>query len=210
MSGVDFSLYLITARQQTNNRPFLPLLQQTVDAGLPAIQIREKDLTTKELLSLAHQVVTLSRKGGARVFINDRVDVAQASEADGVHLRANSFPVSVARKLLGDGQLIGVSAHSVAEVCRAEAEGADFVVLGPIYQTPSKVAYGPPLGLHVLESAAKQSKIPVFAIGGITLSRVMEVRQVGAYGVAVISAILSSPDASYATRALIHALQQPV
>lgn len=210
MPTVDFSLYLITARQHTNHRPLLPLLQHTINAGLPALQVREKDLTTNALLSLSHQIVALSHKSGVRVFINDRIDVAQACGADGIHLRANSFPVSVARKLLGDGPLIGVSAHSVEDVCRAETDGADFVVLGPIYQTPSKVEYGPPLGLHVLETAVAQATIPVFAIGGVTLSRVHEVRQAGAFGIAVISAILSAPDTSHATRALVQALQSSV
>ena len=210
MPSVDFPLYLITARQQTNQRPLLPLLHDSVDAGLPALQIREKDLTTKEVLSLARQVVAFARTSGVRVLINDRVDVAQASEADGVHLRANSFPVSVTRKLLGDDRLIGISAHSVEDVCRADADGADFVVLGPIYETPSKIEYGPPLGLRVLETAVARSTIPVFAIGGVTLSRVPEVRQTGAFGIAVISAILSSPDVSHATRALVQALHTSV
>ncbi len=206
MSRVDFSLYLITARSQTNHRPFLPLLQQTFDAGLPALQVREKDLTTKELLGVTQDIIVCARKQNVRVIMNDRIDVAQACQTDGVHLRANSFPVSVARKLLGDHQLLGVSTHSVEEVCRAEAEGADFVVLGPVYSTPSKQAYGQPLGLKVLESAAKQSTIPIFAIGGLTVPRVKEVRQAGAFGVAVISSILSATDPAKATRAFVEAL----
>ena len=113
---------------------------------------------------------------------------------------------SVARRLLGSDRVIGVSAHSADDVVRAESDGADFAVLGPIYETPSKRQYGEPLGLRVLEEAGRRCRIPVFAIGGITVARVAEVRRAGAYGVAVVSAILSAASAEAATRQLLDAL----
>jgi thiamine-phosphate pyrophosphorylase len=146
------------------------------------------------------------RGQGGRVMINDRVDLALALGADGVHLRADSLPVAVARRLLGADRLIGVSAHSTDEVARAESDGADFAVLGPIYETPSKRAYGPPIGLRPIEEARRRCRIPVFAIGGITVARVAEVRRAGAYGVAAVSAILSAASVEAAIRQFLDAL----
>lgn len=158
----------------------------------------------RALATLTTDLLRPVRDAGARLLINDRVDVALALRADGVHLRSDSLPPSVARRLLGEDRLIGVSTHSVEDVLRAEGEGADFVVLGPVYETPSKRMYGAPLGLSPLERAASRSRIPVFAIGGITARRVREVRRAGAHGVAVVSAILEADDVARATRDLLH------
>ncbi len=206
MPGVDFPLYLVTARDQTCGRPLVPLLKQAFAAGVRAVQVREKDLETPALLSLATDVLACARAQGVRVLINDRVDVALALGAEGVHLRANSLPVAVTRKILGPTRLLGVSTHTAEEAIRAEADGADFVVLGPVYETPSKTIFGAPLGLGVLEDAASRCRVPILAIGGITIPRVREVRRAGAFGVAVISSILSAPDIEGATRALVEAL----
>jgi thiamine-phosphate pyrophosphorylase len=135
--------------------------------------------------------------------LNDRLDLVMALGADGVHLRADSLPVSVARRLLGGGYLIGISTHSVEEARIAEAEGADFIVLGPIFDTPSKRTYGTPLGVHVLDEACRTIRLPIFAIGGITPIRIAHVLSSGAYGVAVISSILQSPSIPDSTRELL-------
>ncbi|MDE3018109.1 MAG: thiamine phosphate synthase [Nitrospirota bacterium] len=203
MPRIDFSLYLVTDRNQTAGRPLMALLREALAAGLRAVQLREKDLPTRALLELAREVRALTREYGAKLFINDRLDIVMAVEADGVHLRADSLPVAVARRLLGPDRLIGVSGHSVAEVLRAESEGADFALLGPVYATPSKSAYGAPIGLGPLEEAAQRCRCPVFAIGGITAARLGEVRRAGAQGTAVISAILSADSVASATRALL-------
>jgi len=139
-------------------------------------------------------------------MINDRVDLVLALGAHGVHLRADSLPVAAARRLLGADRLIGVSAHSADDMARAESDGADFAVLGPVYETPSKREYGPPIGLRALEEAARRCRLPVFAIGGMTVTRVEEVRRAGAYGVAVVSAILSAASAESTTRQFLDAL----
>ncbi|MFM7841004.1 MAG: thiamine phosphate synthase, partial [Nitrospira sp.] len=123
--------------------------------------------------------------------------------AAGVHLRSDSLPVGVARKLLGAARIIGVSTHSVDEAVRAEAEGADFVVVGPIYDTPSKREYGAPLGVQSLEEAARRCRIPVLAIGGITPARLPEVKRAGASGAAVVSSILSASSIEAATKQFI-------
>jgi thiamine-phosphate pyrophosphorylase len=126
-----------------------------------------------------------------------------------VHLRASSLPVPAARRILGPDRLIGVSTHSADEAARAEADGADFAVLGPIYDTPSKRGYGPPIGIGTLEDACRRCRIPIFAIGGITPPRASEVRRAGAFGVAVISAVLAAEDIGDAVRRLVNAVTSP-
>lgn len=209
MSRIDFSLYLVTDRHQTAGRPLGPLLRRAMRAGLRAVQLREKDLQTRALMDLAKEALVCVRGEGGLLFINDRADLVMALGADGLHLRADSLPVRVARRILPADRLIGVSAHSVEEVVHAEAEGADFAVLGPIFDTPSKRAYGEPIGLRPIEEAGRRCRIPVFAIGGITVARAREVRRAGAAGVAVISAILSASDVEAATRGLLEAVAAP-
>jgi thiamine-phosphate pyrophosphorylase len=205
MPRVDFTLYLVTDRHQTGGRPLLPLLREALGAGLRAIQLRERDLPTRPLLALAEEARRLTHDHKALLLVNDRVDVVLAVGADGVHLRSDSLPVAAARRLLGPHRLIGVSAHSADEVVRAEADGADFAVLGPVYETRSKQAYGPPIGLRPIEEAARCCRLPVLAIGGITAARSGEVRRAGASGVAVISAILSAADVPAVTAQLLEA-----
>lgn len=206
MPTVDFSLYLITDRHLTLDRPLLPLLEQAMNAGVKAVQLREKDLDTRALIDLTGELLSVTRNYKSLLFINDRIDLVLALGADGVHLRSDSLPVRVARRLLGADRLIGVSAHSIEEVVRAQTDGADFVLLGPIYDTPSKRPYGDPIGVQALEEARRCSTIPIFAIGGVTADCVAEVQQHGAYGVAVVSAILTSEDVGAATRRLLSRL----
>ena len=185
-------LYLITERHQTADRPLSVVLSQALEAGARMVQLREKDLETRELCELAKNLTPLFTTHQAHWLINDRVDLVIALEADGVHLRTDSLPVSVARKILGSERLIGISTHSMEELKAAESEGADFAVLGPIYKTPSKRRYGTPLGLQTAGQVCRASRIPVYAIGGVTPERVGELRDAGFYGVAVISSVLQS------------------
>jgi thiamine-phosphate diphosphorylase len=146
-----------------------------------------------------------TRRHGARLVINDRADVALAAEADGVQRAHDSLPVAALRRI-GRHLLIGASVHSVDEARAAAEEGADFLVFGPVYDTPSKRAYGPPQGLDALRRVAGEVTRPVLAIGGITAARVREVLGAGAAGVAVISAILAADRPGDATRAFLDAL----
>jgi thiamine-phosphate pyrophosphorylase len=157
-----------------------------------AVQLREKDLETRELLRMAYLLKELTVRYSAKLFINDRVDIALAVNAEGVHLGGAGMPAYAARKAAGEGMLIGVSAHSLEEAIKAEAEGADFITLGPIFETPSKMKYGKPLGPDLLREARGKISIPVFAIGGIKQERVGTVLTCGASGIALISAILGS------------------
>lgn len=199
MPPVDFHLLLVTDRSLVRERSLESALRESVDAGVQAIQLRERDLSTRELLSLAGQIHAMTKSRGIPLIINDRVDLVQALDLDGVHLRASSLPVSVARRVLGPRRLIGVSTHSVKEVQQAGDDGADYVILGPIFETPSKREFGAPLGLAALADACRRSSVPVFAIGGMTSKRIAAARDAGASGVAMIGGILGREDVGTAT-----------
>lgn len=204
MAGVSLpALYIITDRLQTPGRRFESLLEEVLLEGV-MLQLRERDLDARSLFCLARLAANLAESVRVPLLINDRIDIALAIGV-GVHLRSSSLPTDRTRALVGD-KLIGRSVHSAEEAVQADAEGADFVVLGPIYDTPSKRPYGSPLGLGILEEASKRCQIPVFAIGGMHPSRVPEVRGAGAYGVAVISAIWQAPDVQRAVKEFLAAL----
>ena len=183
---LNFRLYFVTDRTQTANRPLTDVVHAALDGGVRAIQLREKDLEGRELYVLAEQLRALTARYQAQLLLNDRIDVALAVEADGVHLGQHSFSVEDARRLLGAGKLIGVSTHSQQEI--DAAQDADFIVFGPVYYTPSKATYGEPQGLDRLRAAVTHSPLPVFAIGGIKTERVPEVVETGAHGVAIFGA----------------------
>lgn len=188
---IDFALYLITDRKQVKGEDLLSAVAAAFRGGVRAVQIREKDLSGRELYELARQVKKLASRFHGRVLINDRVDIALALKLDGVHLPASGFPPEAARKLLGPKPLLGVSTHSAAEAQAAQRAGADFVTFGPVYATASKARYGPPVGIRALREAVSQVTLPVFALGGIGPENVAEVAATGAWGVAMISAILA-------------------
>jgi len=205
---VDFKLYLITDRRLfTDDYSLFTAVEEALKGGVQAVQLREKDLAIRELLRMAYSFRELTARYRAKLFVNDRVDVAVAVAADGVHLGGAGIPAFAARKAAGEGMLIGVSTHSVAEARKAEEEGADFITLGPIFETPSKMQYGKPLGPDLLRKVRDEIAIPVFALGGITLERVGRVMESGASGVAVISAILGSEDIQSNTEAFMRLLK---
>jgi thiamine-phosphate pyrophosphorylase len=196
-------LVLVTDRHATAGRDLVDVVAAALDAGLPAVQVREKDLPGRGLLALAERLRVLTARAGALLLVNDRIDVAVAVGADGVHLGGGSLPADVARRLLPPGALIGVSTHAPAEAAGATA---DFVFFGPVYATPSKAAFGPPQGVAALRQAAAAARVPVLAIGGVTAASVPATRAAGATGVAVIRAILAADDPALATRSLLRAL----
>lgn len=200
------ALYLVTDRRQARGRPLADVVHAALDGGVDAVQLREKDLLGAELLHLATVLRQLTARYGALLLVNDRIDVALAAAADGVHLPRDGFPITAARELLGAGHLIAVSTHTPGEVAAAAADGADFVVFGPVYATASKAAFGAPRGTEDLARASAASPIPVLAIGGITAGRIAAVRAAGASGVAVVSAIMAADDPASAARELSRAL----
>ena len=195
MAGlVDFRLYLITDRRTSGERGLEEALARALEGSVKAIQLREKDLELRTLCRLAERLRELTNRYSARLFINDRADVALGVGADGVHLTARSMPPGAIRKAFSDRLSVGVSAHSLAEVHAAAEGGADFVTFGPVYETVSKRAYGPPQGLEALGALVRSSPIPVFALGGISRVRLDDVMNTGCHGVALISGILGAPD----------------
>jgi thiamine-phosphate pyrophosphorylase len=193
-AAVDFRLYLITDRRQASGGDLLAAVGRALGGGVRAVQLREKDLGARELLELARKMRELTFCRGAKLLINDRVDIALAAGADGVHLGGASMHPEDARRLLGRGMLIGCSTHSAEEVAAAERGGADFVTFGPVFATPSKAAYGPPVGVDALRRACAAARIPVFALGGMGKRNVSEAVAAGADGVAAISAVLAAED----------------
>jgi thiamine-phosphate pyrophosphorylase len=204
---VDFSLYLITDRMQTAGRMLPAVVADALRGGLRAVQLREKDLTGCQLFEIAVELREITRAHGAQLLINDRIDIALAIGADGVHLGTASLPVAAARRILGSTHLIGYSAHSLAEAQQAERDGADFVTFGPVFATPSKAVYGEPLGCEALSEVARNLDIPVFALGGVKKTSVKEVISTGAYGVALISAIIAAENPTTETESLLDLIE---
>jgi thiamine-phosphate pyrophosphorylase len=188
---------LVTDRHATAGRDLVDVVRTALDAGLPAVQLRDKDLSGRELLALAEALRTATARAGALLLVNERVDVAIATGADGVHLGGGSMPVAVTRRLVGPDALVGVSTHAPGE----PPAGADFAFFGPVWETPGKTAVGPAR----LAAAVAASGVPILAIGGVTPDRVDEARAAGAAGVAVIRAVLAADDPGRATRALLAA-----
>jgi thiamine-phosphate pyrophosphorylase len=191
-SSLDFlRLYLITDIQRIGKNRFLSAMEEALQGGVRALQIREKDLSSKDLLALALKIRPLTQRYKAKLFINDRVDIAVMAGADGVHLTETSVQASEVKNKFPD-LIVGVSTHSIEGARLADTQGADFITFSPVYETPSKVSYGPPQGLDALGQVTEAVRLPVLALGGITLHRVSECLEQGAFGVAVISDIWDS------------------
>ncbi len=203
MPKPDFKLYLITDRTQTKGRDLLWLLEQALDAGVKAIQLREKDLAGRDLFLLAEKASKLCQNYGSSLFVNERVDIALAVNAAGVQLGKASVPIALARELFGAQKMIGVSTHSLDEALEAQQQGADFLLFGPVYFTPSKAPYGAPQGVNKLKEIVEKLSLPVYAIGGIKMENILDLRSIGVAGVALISAIMSSDAPKKATRDLL-------
>jgi len=195
-------LYLITRGATSeattpDSKEFREIVLQAsaaVTAGIQLIQIREKQLTAGVLFELARAIVAVARGSSTRVLINDRADIAASAGADGVHLTTTSLTPDVIRKTFGARFLIGASTHSLGEARDSFRQGADFAVFGPIFRTPSKAKYGPPLGTEELKDAARKlAPFPLIAIGGLSPGRVNDCLRAGAAGVAGIT-LFSKPE----------------
>jgi thiamine-phosphate pyrophosphorylase len=208
VSTPDFDLYLVTDRSQTRGKDLLWVLERALEGGVKAIQLREKDLSGKDLFHLAAKTRELCVRYDAQLFVNDRIDVALAVDAAGVQLGKTSVPIATARALLGAQKLIGYSAHSLEEAQIAQQIGTDFVLFGPVYFTQSKARYGMPQGPEALKKIVENVALPVYAIGGIKPNNIIDVRHAGARGVALISAIIGAERPNEAAREMVGLLQR--
>jgi len=201
--SVGFNLYLITDRNQAGSMRLLDVVEDALKGGVKGVQLREKDLSSRELYELAYDMRKLTAGYGAKLIINDRIDIAIAVEADGVHLGQNSMPIHRVRRLLGSKMLIGLSCHNQVNAIMAQENGADFITFGPVYYTPSKANYGTPVGVERLEVVANLLEIPVFALGGIKKDNIHEVTAAGAAGIALVSAIIANEDPKSEAEAML-------
>ncbi|MBN2417979.1 MAG: thiamine phosphate synthase [Deltaproteobacteria bacterium] len=170
------------------------LTTMAVAGGADTIQFRSKSGSTRDMIDSALQMKTLCKKAGVPLIINDRIDVAIAVGADGVHIGQDDFPIPLARKLLGPDAIIGGSAGSMEEALKCLSDGSDYIGVGPVYGTSSKSDAGPATGVDNLRAIAERIALPVIAIGGIKASDIKELMKAGAYGVAVISAVCCEDD----------------
>lgn len=200
------TLMLITDRSLVGARPLEEVASQAVDGGVTAVQLRENDLSSCELYELA-MTLRAVLQGRALVLVNDRADVAAASGSDGVHLPERCLPVHAVRHLVGDGCIVGRSVHSVEAAVQAEREGADYVQVGAVFATASHPG-ATPGGLELVRAVADAVSVPVIAVGGIDASRVRDVVDAGADGIAVIRAILTEDDPAAAAHRLSLALNE--
>jgi thiamine-phosphate pyrophosphorylase len=191
---IDFRLYFITGQRLPGMRTLEVSVEEACRAGVRAVQLRQRELDVRSRFELALRLRAITSKHGAALLVNDRVDVALAAESDGVHCPESGFPPAMVHRLAGADFVVGASAHSLARALDAESEGADFITFGPVFDTPSKASFGPPQGLDRLRKIVAAVRIPVFAIGGISPATTKACIECGAAGVAVVSAILSSPD----------------
>ena len=200
----ELRLCLVTDRTGTRDRDLVEVVAACLAAGLPAVEVREKDLPVTEVAALCRRIRAL--RPAPFLIVNDRVDVALAVGAHGVQRTHASLAVDELRVVADKRVRVGASVHSLEDARDAAARGADWLFFGPVYDTPSKRPYGAPQGLAALERVAAAVPVPVVAIGGITPDRVADVRRAGARGVAVISAILFADDPGAATKRFLDQL----
>jgi thiamine-phosphate pyrophosphorylase len=185
-------LYLVIGSDLAKERPLIQTAEMALKGGVDILQLREYLLKDFDFLKMARQFRGLTEKFNALFIVNNRPDIAVLSDADGVHLGQEDMPVEDARKILGDGKIIGVSTHSPDQACKALANGADYIGVGPVYATPTKPGRPAVTVEYVREVAAMKPPIPFFAIGGIDLSNIQEVLDAGAHRIAVVRAIANA------------------
>lgn len=207
----DLSLYLVTDRELSLGRCTVDIVRAAVAGGVTCVQLREKHCSTREFMAEARTVRKLLAGTGIPLIINDRLDVALAVGADGVHLGQTDMLIADARRLTGPDMLIGISAECVADAIRAQAEGADYVGVSPVFSTPTKTDTAPALGLDGVAAMRAAVSLPLVGIGGIGPGNAAEVIRAGCDGVAVVSAIVSAPDPKEAAaklKTIIHAAKE--
>ncbi len=199
---IDYSLYLVTDRGLAGGKRTLDIVKAGVNGGVTCVQLREKHASTREFIEEATAVRDFLRRVDIPLIINDRLDVAMAVEADGLHLGQTDMPPETARRIAGNSMIIGVSAESVRDAVEAEKAGADYISASPVFSTPTKTDTAPPLGLEGIKEIRRRVTLPLVAIGGLNPENIEAVIQSGADGVAVVSTIVCANDPAEAARRL--------
>jgi thiamine-phosphate pyrophosphorylase len=199
---VDYSVYLVTDRELARGRTTLEIAAAAIRGGVSCIQLREKTCSTREFIDEALAIRSLLARHEIPLIINDRVDVALAVKADGIHLGQKDMPCSMARQLIPESMIVGISVESLDDAIAAQKDGADYLGVSPIYSTPTKTDTAQPLGLEGLRSIRSEVDLPLVGIGGLNADNAEAVIHNGADGVAVVSAIVAADDPEAATRAL--------
>ena len=205
---MDYTLYLVTDRLLARNRSIEETVVEAIKGGVTVVQLREKELTTREFLHQAFALKELTDSLSTPLIVNDRLDIALACGAAGVHLGQDDMECVVARRIGGTSLIIGVSVSTLSEALQAEREGADYLGISPVFSTATKTDAPPPIGLEGLNRIRREVRLPLVGIGGINTSNAADVVRAGANGVAVVSAIMASSDPCLAARELRSALKK--
>ncbi|WP_202081048.1 thiamine phosphate synthase [Caldalkalibacillus salinus] len=190
----DFHLYVITGEQFYQGKDYLQVIEEAILGGADIVQLREKDKSKKELLDMAKALRSLTARYNVPFIVNDHIDIALAVDADGIHLGQDDLPLQEARKILGPDKIIGISTHALEEAQEAKKNGADYIGVGPVFETKSKADVVDPVGLDYVQQVTEHVDMPYVAIGGIKLHNVQDVLKAGARRICVISAIVGAED----------------
>ena len=201
MKDIDYSLYLVTDHRNKTEEEFLNIIEEAIKGGTSIVQLREKTASTKDFYQLALKVKEITTRYDVPLLINDRMDIALAVDSEGVHLGQDDMPADIARKIIGDDKILGVSASTVEEAIKAQIDGADYIGSGAVFPTATKDdAYS--VSKEELKSIVDSIDIPVVAIGGITIENASELKDTGIAGFSVVSAIMSADDPKEASQKL--------
>ena len=200
---VDYSLYLVTDRGILKERDIFEAVEESLKGGVTLLQLREKDISSLDFYNIALKMKLLAKKYNVPFIINDRLDIALAVDADGLHIGQSDLPLEVTRRLLGKNKILGYSVGNLEEAIYGEKHGADYLGAGPVYPTGSKSDAGSPIGVQGLAELKKAVKLPIVGIGGVSLLNLKDVKKSGIEGISLISAILGSNDIQGASRELL-------
>lgn len=205
---MNLELYVIIDSRMMKGRSPIQVAKEAIEGGATAIQLREKKMESRDLCNLATSLKKIAKQEKALFLVDDRVDIAKACDADGVHLGSEDLPVKIARKLLGGNKIIGATVRNLSQALKAQREGADYLSLGPIFPTRTKKNLPPPRGLKAITRVKKKIKIPLIAIGGINRDNVASVIRAGADGAAVVSAVGEAKNVQKTTRELLSRIRE--
>ena len=201
MKDIDYSLYLVTDHRNKTEEEFLNIIEEAIKGGTSIVQLREETASTKDFYQLALKVKEITTRYDVPLLINDRIDIALAVDSEGVHLGQDDMPADIARKIIGDDKILGVSASTVEEAIKAQIDGADYIGSGAVFPTATKDD-ADSVSKEELKSIVDSIDIPVVAIGGITIENASELKDTGIAGFSVVSAIMSADDPKEASQKL--------